>query len=332
MILLVVNCEDSKGKMNKMTDISVLVLSYNPVWEKLKRTLLSIILQKDISLEIVVADDGSKNNYKEDVEALFFEYGFNNYKYVVSKVNQGTVLNVTMGLEYCESQYIKLLSPGDYLYSDMVLHNWLEFMNENHYGISFGDAVYYNHESNLRIISTAHQPTNMSVYIKRKNENIIRKNYLEIYDLILGASLLAKKDLMEIYLKQIANKVIFTEDLIYRLMVFDGIRIYYYNKIVIWYEYASGVSDSKNKVWIERMQKDVDAANEILLKKKPKDKCAIRFHKYLKLNYSVKNTHLRKLIRLFMYSDLIYWKIKKVLFPAKTPTKVNSSFYNKICM
>lgn len=314
-----------------MSDISVLVLSYNPDWRKLKRTLLSIILQKNISFEIIIADDGSKDDCREQVEIFLSDNKFKNYKYVSSNINQGTVLNVAMGLKYCNSPYVKLISPGDYLYDELTLQNWLNFMVDNQYDISFGDAVYYNDEGQLHIVKAVHQPTNMSVYKKRKKEDVIRKNYLEIYDLILGASLLTKKELMVKYLEQIVNKVKFTEDLIYRLMVFDGVKIYYYNRIVIWYEYATGVSDSKSEVWIERMQKDVDNANKILLKKKPENKCALRFYNYLKLNYSIKNDYLRKIIRLICYGDLVYWKIKKAFFPTLTPTDVDKSFYKRIC-
>ena len=40
--------------------VSVIVCTYNSKWEKLKSTLLSILSQRDISFEIIIADDGSE--------------------------------------------------------------------------------------------------------------------------------------------------------------------------------------------------------------------------------------------------------------------------------
>ena len=40
-------------------DVSVIVLTYNVQWEKLKPTLESILMQEDVNCEIVMADDGS---------------------------------------------------------------------------------------------------------------------------------------------------------------------------------------------------------------------------------------------------------------------------------
>ena len=47
--------------MNKVIDMSVIVVTYNSEWEKIKITLNSILRQKNISLQIIVADDGSEN-------------------------------------------------------------------------------------------------------------------------------------------------------------------------------------------------------------------------------------------------------------------------------
>ena len=41
--------------------VSVLVITYNPKKEKLMQTLNSILLQKGIKFEIVIADDGKNN-------------------------------------------------------------------------------------------------------------------------------------------------------------------------------------------------------------------------------------------------------------------------------
>ena len=42
-----------------MIDVSVIVVMYNPVLDKLYKTLDSIICQKGVSFEIILCDDGS---------------------------------------------------------------------------------------------------------------------------------------------------------------------------------------------------------------------------------------------------------------------------------
>ena len=72
-------------------NITVVVLTYNPVWEKLRATLKSIVEQQDVHLQVVITDDGSKNNYFDKVESYFKEIGFDDFKLISNKNNEGTV-------------------------------------------------------------------------------------------------------------------------------------------------------------------------------------------------------------------------------------------------
>ena len=56
-------------------DITVILCTYNPTIEELVITLDSIVNQRDVSFEIVISDDGSKDNHKEFIETVkTFEY------------------------------------------------------------------------------------------------------------------------------------------------------------------------------------------------------------------------------------------------------------------
>ena len=44
-------------------DVSVVILTYFPDKEKLLKTLKSVLLQKNVSYEILIADEGSDNFY-----------------------------------------------------------------------------------------------------------------------------------------------------------------------------------------------------------------------------------------------------------------------------
>lgn len=66
------------------------------------------------------------------------------------------------------------------------------------------------------------------------------------------------------YLEIIKDCVVYAEDNIFRLMVFDGLVGYYYEKETTYYEYGSGVSTSKSDVWTERLIKDWNATNDLM--------------------------------------------------------------------
>ena len=59
--------------------VSVLVVTYNPQYSKLINTVESILLQKNVRLEIIISDDGSQNNYFEQLEEFFKEHSFSEY-------------------------------------------------------------------------------------------------------------------------------------------------------------------------------------------------------------------------------------------------------------
>ena len=52
-------------------ECSVVIVQYNPMWEKLKRTLNSVISQKKCDFEVIVADDGSKDTCFDKVISYF---------------------------------------------------------------------------------------------------------------------------------------------------------------------------------------------------------------------------------------------------------------------
>ena len=98
-------------------DVTFLVASYNPEWYALKRTLCSALNQKYIKFQIVIADDGSKETFRNEVIKLFEEYEYKDYKFIEAEINKGTCLNIYNGLLSSEGEYIKTIGPGDCLYN-----------------------------------------------------------------------------------------------------------------------------------------------------------------------------------------------------------------------
>lgn len=237
--------------MNRSIEISVVVASYNPGWLQLKNTILSVLNQEDIDLEIIVSDDGSSENFFSQLNNLFNAYCFKNYKLIPAEKNQGTCKNLYKGLVVCTGKYIKAIGPGDCLFDAHTLRNWLDFATKHDAGVCFGDAVYFDCDSNpLKLVAKQSFPQNINAY---KPELYSAKkaaaNYVLLGDAVLGANLITKTMLMKKYLSKVLDKIIYAEDMIYRMMVVNGVELYYYPNNVIWYEYGSGISTSKNDKW-----------------------------------------------------------------------------------
>ena len=225
-------------------DFSIIVTTFNPNYIKLFRTLKSILFQENVTFEIIITDDGSKNFNKKKIDSWFKEKKFTDYKILHSKENEGTTCNVWRGLKNAKGKFTKLISPGDYLYDENVLVNAKKYMQENNYDIIFGKAVYYSIVNNEIVIQNMHNPLNLKPYI---NYNIkkIKYNNLFYKDLILGAAFICNTELQKKYISKIVNIVKYNEDLCYLLMLEDNIIINFWDEYMIWYENGTGVSHSK---------------------------------------------------------------------------------------
>lgn len=242
--------------------VSVVVATYNPNKHKLFMTLRSLLVQKGISLEIIIADDGSSVQDFSEAEALFAQHDFQNYTILANQKNQGTVANILSGVKQCSGAFIKLISPGDFLNGETVLHDWIE-QAKNHQ-FSFCDVVCYQElDGQFHLLQTKAHPVTVMCYQVQDPEDA-RWNYLIYNDLILGAATLCRKELLLDYLQQIAGKIIYAEDNIYRLMHYDGIIPHYFPCDALIYEHGSGISTGANPVWTQRLIADWKACDKLL--------------------------------------------------------------------
>ena len=233
-------------------DLTVLVISYNPNYGKLMRTLRSAILQKGVHHQIVVADDGSKNNYFAEVEELFRRHHFTDYVLVKNLENIGITMNFYSGLVKAEGEFLKGISPGDYLYAQDTLEKWLAFVREHQLDASFGDAVYFNLEDDQivtfpKIISRP--KTRFLLSVNHYDEYNSKVNVWANADHILGAVYFTKTALVKQYCEPLLGKVKYMEDVLYRIMLLDGIHTVYYPANVMMYEFGTGVSTSMDPKW-----------------------------------------------------------------------------------
>ena len=312
-------------------DISVIVATYNPELRKLYKTLISIILQERVSLEIIIADDGSKANYFLEIEALFSNHHFSSYKLLQSENNNGTCSNLCRASIIASGIYIKFISPGDYLYDSNTLYNWFMYVQKKRALVCFGNVIYYSEEHDkITVYKRMNQPRNLLAY--RKHRFISRKvNYLVLTDGIIGASFLSRSDITREYLQKINGKVKYAEDTMYRLMMYDGIDIEFFNSITLWYEYGTGISTSQSKYWNAKISNDFNEANNLILNTLiAKDFFSVKFKIYLLL--SRHNRFFRILSASLLFPSFLYWKYLWARRPSTSPIDVSHSFYEKISL
>lgn len=244
--------------------VSVYVLVYEQSWEKIKITLESLICQEGIDLEIVISDDGSKEKHFEEIRDYFEKNNFNAYKIVDSDINTGLVLNVSRALKKCEKKWVKEISPGDCLRGKNILLRWIEFLKKSGKRWSFSEVFPYKliNGEKTRVDYEIH-PRAKEEY-KKGEDDISRWNYLVKDDLAFGSAMLAERQLLEEYIKILEGRVVYAEDNMYRLMMFNGIVGSYYPNEAIYYEIGTGISTNGSEEWNKKISKDWKETNKIM--------------------------------------------------------------------
>lgn len=265
--------------------ISVIVLTYNPSKQKLIATLKSIIRQEDVNIQVVISDDGSNKNYFKEAKEFLDNNSFTDYKLISCKKNQGTVKNAIRAVNVSNGKYVKLISPGDLFASSNALRDWTNHLIQSEYKWSICEAIYYKNENGcVSLIKQPVHPMITGVY-EKKQERKCRWNYVILDDVALGAAIMSERDVLMEYLLRIEGKVVYGEDNIYRIMMFDGVCADYYSECALFYEYGEGVSTAGESLWGERLAKDWAATDlEMIRNLDPNDSLQVKMWKILRSN------------------------------------------------
>ena len=284
-------------------EVSVIVITYNQNIDKLTKTLDSIIAQELISYEIIVCDDGSDNPPKTQIESYFISKNFSGYTLCFHEKNRGTVLNYYSGLLLAKGKYSKLISPGDYFSENTILSRWVKFMEKNEAEWSFSDTYYYRNENGIGTFFKAKaHPQITHPYIEMDKSRCMW-NYVSYNDIANGAAILGKTYIQMQFCKIITEgNVKYTEDSIYSLMSLQGIVGYYFPEAAICYEYGTGVSASRNRMWQEKLIKDRNRLIQIMLDEKD----IPNQHKKMVDSFITINKK-NKFRKLFVKGYLFYW-------------------------
>lgn len=226
--------------MKNRYSVSVIVATFNPVWDDLKATLVSIVRQSGVYFEIIIADDGSKNNIKREIEFLFKELVFSDYSYLYSDTNRGTVINILYAVKECHGEYIKVMGQDDLLYSQDILKSlYLTVKKNNLSGIAGRVQCFKKENQEVYLVPVRALPQNSRVF---EDKNRLKAQIVIYEDYINGATAFYEKKIFMEYLELIKYKIILCEDLIFRLMVLDERDLGFYEEPIIYYRIETGVS------------------------------------------------------------------------------------------
>lgn len=300
--------------MDSEVNVSIIIATYNPDFDKLLTSIKAAINQKKISFEIIITDDGSKEDHFQTVKKFFDNIGFKNYQLIKNKTNVGTVKNILNAVLVAKGEYVFLNSPGDYIFDENAMADFYYFAKEKKADICFGDYITYYQSNGVNEFKNLIMPENVEVY-----NNNIRDYSLTFFigGWILGASYFRSKSFLLKSLNFISKYAKYAEDgpsTAYGLM--NEIPVYYFNRKIVWYEFGTGISTGGNSDWSDRIKQDYLKSYNALLELYPNDRI-LKAGIYFEENLNKANWKVNLLFKFPILS------IKKLIFKRMPKREIN---------
>lgn len=254
-----------------MKEFSVMILCYNPEKDALRKTIDSVLVQKGVGWELILADDCSGNGCLEFAKEYLEGRGHPDYKVMAHEKNVGTVQNIYDAIQLAEGRYIKCIGAGDLLLEDTTLKKVYDYMQETSCTMCFGKMQAYrmNREDVEKV--DYFWPPDIGAFIGRRQKRIER-NVVRNHGWIPGASMFYDTAKFKKGLEEITGTVKYCEDLLQVLLLVHQERIAYFPCGTVYYEMGSGISTNNNGGNSGRMQNDHKNFWEYAVRKYPGDK------------------------------------------------------------
>ena len=256
-----------------MYKISVILCTYNSPLNKIVQSLYSVLRQDMDDYEIIIADDGSEENYAVEIERFFQRNGFRSFKLLFHKENKGTVLNLYDAVQKAEGEYIFSVGPGDFVYKKNVFTLLYDSAKKRKGDIIIGDLRFYSNSEGRIKYYKRFAPNFPQIFNICSALYFIPRLLMFYQNNPVGVTYFWKRETIQKYLKEIAGKIVYMEDKSTTLLyLFDNKQLRYYNKPIVWYEFGTGISTSKDKNWERLLDKDEFVLKDLLLKKHPRSR------------------------------------------------------------
>ncbi len=280
----------------KKVVFSILIAIYEAEWDALKMTLDSIASQSFRDYEIIVADDGSVNNNKVELEAYFADKDIS-HKLVFNKKNQGTLKNELSALSLAVGKYIKSLGQGDLLFDKDTLKRWVGFIKRNNYPDYFISLIQgFEIKEGVKKDKYFEHPFDLLAYMNYDTNKIVR-NLIYYSDNVSGVAMICKKDFYERYLCDIKGVVTYEEDIFQVKAALDGSYPLIYKDYGVWYENSSGISTNVFSGYRKKLIEDTNNFYNYLYELYP-DNIWLKKRKKISWIYVIENIYIRTLLRM----------------------------------
>ncbi|MCF0128674.1 MAG: glycosyltransferase [Pseudobutyrivibrio sp.] len=295
---------------------SVVFLLYKPKWEKVKRTLDSIIEQEGMDFDLVIGDDGSENDLFPEIKAYLEEVGFEKpVKFNKCPENVGTVKNFYNATLLAEGEYIRSISPGDMFCGKTALKDFVNCALEADAAVAFTELIYYNMNKDGEITPVSQWVSPQ--YVSYKSQADFLKHYVLYNDLSIGFGILfRRKEFMEV-MEKFVDRVKYCEDYAARVMIYAGQTACYCNKPTGLYEVGEGISS--NDVWRQRLIDDWNVATEIMFEFNPDPALKRKFLRANSCNFC--HSKLKKFLSYATMPGKLAWYIWDMFNPRYSKCK-----------
>ena len=242
----------------RSTDVTALITTYNQDLQSALSSIASAVLQNDLSVQILIADDCS-NVDPVQVYTQFLDYlGHRNYRIVRHKRNVQTVRNIAEALPAVRSPFVKCFGAGDLLFSFDTLSASVAKLSNSHTSGGFGRIVTFsNGASSGRPFLAPRNP-------ERYNENKSIEKQARLFahqmltaDWIPAGSQFWRTEVLYAILNILSKefKVRYCEDFAMSLMLFDAVPCYL-DAPILWYKLDGGISTGGSTESIKRLYQD----------------------------------------------------------------------------
>lgn len=207
--------------------VSIITINYNNA-KGLEKTIISVILQKNVAKEYIVIDGGSNDGSKQIIE----KYA-DKIDYWISEKDAGIYNAMNKGIAMAKGEYILFLNSGDYLLNEEAL-SFIFLQNKTE------DIVYANLQTDNRIIGFP-EVLNFSFFFR---------------DSIGHPAAFIKRKLFELYgMYNEENKIVSDWEFFIKVILINIVSYAYINKEITYYE-SDGISSNERTIKLHEEERE----------------------------------------------------------------------------
>lgn len=136
-----------------MTDVTVIIPTYNRQNKLIKRAVKSILIQTNQNFEILIIDDNKDAKTSENVKSLISSFNDKRIKYLKNEVNMGGAKSRNKGISHATGRYISFLDDDDFYLKDK-LEKQVNFLDNSDFDFVISNLAIVDTQMNIKDLRT----------------------------------------------------------------------------------------------------------------------------------------------------------------------------------